>query len=320
MKLSPPASSSDLEAAREVARRLNRVATPPEPPRPLPPYTPLPLPGGRAASASPPPPRPFAAAPPPAPRVPAPHVAAPHVPVAAAPPPPIAPVFAAPEPAPGFTPEPGFSPGPEPKASAPATEPPPERESIDVDEPVAHPYVETAPAAQVPEVPPPAHIPVAPAPPLPTQASVPDREPDTGPVEEVEEIEEDMEPEDRAEEADSEAAVPLTWSEIVSSCQALAEGKGALLINPEGRVVAVSGDWPSPGAEAIASRLVPAMDKALKDAPTRSVSVPLGGLHLTAWRAPMTNGLMTIGFVADAPLRPDLRPPIDATLKKGPQD
>jgi len=299
MKLSPPASSSDLEAAREVARRLNRIATPPEPPRPLPPYTPLP--GGRAAGASPPV-RPFAAVPPPAPYAPA-----PHAPVAPVPPPsPSAPVFAAP--------------GPEPETPAPATEAPPQRERIDVEEPVAQPYVETAPAAHVPEVPPPAHIPVAPAPPLPAQASLPESEPDTGPVQEVEEIEEDLETEDRAEEADSEAAVPLTWSEIVSSCQALAEGKGALLISPDGRVVAVSGDWPPPGAEAIAARLVPAMDKALKDAPTRSVSVPLGGLHLTAWRAPMTGGLMTIGFVADAPLRPDLRPAIDATLKKGPQD
>ncbi len=61
------------------------------------------------------------------------------------------------------------------------------------------------------------------------------------------------------------------------------------------------------------------MDKALKDAPTRSVSVPLGGLHLTAWRAPMSQGLVTVGFVADAPLRPDLRPAIDATLRKGPE-
>jgi hypothetical protein len=141
-------------------------------------------------------------------------------------------------------------------------------------------------------------------------------------VEEADQLEEDMGPDEPPVEAEAEAdveTVPLTWPEIVGSCLALAEGKGALLINPEGRVIAVSGDWPPPGADAIAARLVPAMDKALKDAPTRSVSVPLGGLHLTAWRAPMASGLMTIGFVADAPLRPDLRPAIDATLKQGPQ-
>ncbi len=139
------------------------------------------------------------------------------------------------------------------------------------------------------------------------------------PVEEVEEIEEDMGPDESAASIEAAVAAPLTWPEIVASCLALAEAKGALLINPDGRVAAVSGDWPAPGAEAIAARLVPAMDKALKDAPTRSVSVPLGGLHLTAWRAPMAQGLVTVGFVADAPLRPDLRPAIDATLKKGPE-
>ena len=313
MKLSPPASSSDLEAAREVARRLNRIATPAEPPRPLPPYTPLP--GARAASLSPPA-RPFAAVPPPVA-----HPQAPHAPVAPVPPPPaIAPMFAPPEPEPA--PEIKSGPEPEPEAHVAATEAPPERESTTAEESVARPYVETPPAAPVSEVPPAAPMPVASAPPLPAQAALPEGEPDTGPVqEEVEEIEEGTAAEDQAEEAeDYEAVVPLTWSEIISSCQALAEGKGALLIAPEGRVIAVSGDWPSPGAEAIAARLVPAMDKALKDAPTRSVSVPLGGLHLTAWRAPMASGLMTIGFVADAPLRPDLRPAIDATLKKGPQD
>jgi hypothetical protein len=113
-------------------------------------------------------------------------------------------------------------------------------------------------------------------------------------------------------------AAPLSWPDVTRSCLVLAEAKGALLIAPEGKVIAVAGDWPPPGAEAIASRLVPAMDKALKDAPTRSVSVPLGGLHLTAWRVPVdTGGLMTVGFVADTPLRPDLRPGIDAELRKG---
>jgi hypothetical protein len=135
--------------------------------------------------------------------------------------------------------------------------------------------------------------------------------------EEVQEIEEDMGPEEPMASIEAAVAAPLTWPEIIASCLSLAEAKGALVINPDGRVVAVSGEWPAPGAEAIAARLVPAMDKALKDAPTRSVSVPLGGLHLTAWRAPMAQGLVTVGFVADAPLRPDLRPAIDATVRKG---
>jgi hypothetical protein len=152
-----------------------------------------------------------------------------------------------------------------------------------------------------------------PEPPRPVAA-----EPPSANVEEVAEIEDDVEADEPAVTIEA-AVTTITWPEIVASCLSLAEAKGALVINPDGRVVAVTGDWPSPGAEAIAARLVPAMDKALKDSPTRSVSVPLGGLHLTAWRAPMALGLVTVGFVADAPLRPDLRPAIDANVKRGPQ-
>jgi len=158
------------------------------------------------------------------------------------------------------------------------------------------------------------------APPLPEPPHPIAAEPPPAPAEEpeeVQEIEEDMGPEEPMASIEAAVAAPLTWPEIIASCLSLAEAKGALVINPDGRVVAVSGEWPAPGAEAIAARLVPAMDKALKDAPTRSVSVPLGGLHLTAWRAPMAQGLVTVGFVADAPLRPDLRPAIDATVRKG---
>jgi hypothetical protein len=159
---------------------------------------------------------------------------------------------------------------------------------------------------------PPPVAPPLPEPPRPVAVETPEP-----PVEEIEAIEEDMGPDEPAASIEAAVAGPMTWPEIVAVCLSLAEAKGALIINPDGHVVAVSGDWPPPGAEAIAARLVPAMDKALKDAPTRSVSVPLGGLHLTAWRAPMAQGLVTVGFVADTPLRPDLRSSIDATVKKG---
>jgi hypothetical protein len=162
---------------------------------------------------------------------------------------------------------------------------------------------EPPPPPPMPE--PPAAPPVAAAPPPPVPASVVEEEP-------VGVADDPLMP---------EPVTPqqiLSWPEVTRSVMALAEAKGALLITSEGRVIAVAGDWPPPGADAIASRLVPAMDKALKDAPTRSVSVPLGGLHLTAWRVPTDpGGLMTVGFVADAPLRPDLRPSIDAELRKG---
>jgi len=291
MKLSPPASSSDIDAAREVARRLNQIATPAEPTRPLPDYAPL---KGARDSGGTPPRRPAPAAQvweraaSPAPPSPA---AASTLPPAVPAAPPL------PPPAPPAVVE-------EPLGVAPEDTPPPVVEAV----------VEVGPA-EAPEAPapPPLAAPARLEPPHPLAA-----EPPPAPVEEVEEIEEDMGPDEPSASIEAAVAAPLTWPEIVASCLALAEAKGALLINPDGRVAAVSGDWPAPGAEAIAARLVPAMDKALKDAPTRSVSVPLGGLHLTAWRAPIDQGLVTVGFVADAPLRPDLRPAIDAALKKGP--
>ncbi|MCI0547774.1 MAG: hypothetical protein L0027_10875, partial [Candidatus Rokubacteria bacterium] len=92
---------------------------------------------------------------------------------------------------------------------------------------------------------------------------------------------------------------------------------GALLIDGQGEVAAYCGDWPPPGVEAIAARLVPAMDKALRTAPTRSVSVPIGNLHLTAWRVPVAETLVTVGFVAEAPLKAEVRPAIDAEIKRG---
>jgi hypothetical protein len=110
---------------------------------------------------------------------------------------------------------------------------------------------------------------------------------------------------------------PPSWTEILQDCLFLARAQGGLLIDPQGHVVASCGEWPPPGVDAIAVRLVPAMDKALKDAPTRSVSVPLSGKHLTAWRVPVEGGLLTVGFAADAPLKPEVRPSIDAELKSG---
>jgi hypothetical protein len=116
---------------------------------------------------------------------------------------------------------------------------------------------------------------------------------------------------------EEEKLAPPSWSDILQDCLFLARAKGALLISPEGKVTAFCGDWPSPGVEAIAVRLVPAMEKALKGAPTRSVSVPLGAQHLTAWRVPLAAGLVTVGFVAEGQLKPEVRPTIDAELKRG---
>ena len=57
------------------------------------------------------------------------------------------------------------------------------------------------------------------------------------------------------------------------------------------------------------------MEKKLRAAPTRSVSAPLAGQHLTAWRVPANDGYLTVVFMADAPLKADIRPAIDTVIQ-----
>jgi len=352
MKLSPPASSSDLELARAIARKLSRLDTPGGhvDARPLPPYVPFPPGSSERAAALPPerPPKPPAPAPapvrnpetvrmsrPPAPEAPPPKPAAPPPkPAAAAPPKPATP---APRPA-------------APPAPPPAPQPPPPARQMEEEEEVGVLADDEAEAPAPPPPPPPPKAVTRPATPLaPPKLPPPPPEPEPGadiaietdeePEAEAElevpsgDVEVDFEAEARAAaeaaaaeiaEPEVEAvpeiegdASPPTWAEILQDCLYLARATGALLIDGQGQVVASGGDWPAPGVESIAARLVPAMDKALRTAPTRSVSVPIGTQHLTAWRVPVGESLMTIGFVADAPLKAEVRPAIDAEVKRG---
>ena len=97
----------------------------------------------------------------------------------------------------------------------------------------------------------------------------------------------------------------------------IAHARGAMLIDPAGQVLASNGFWPEPGPEPIATKLVAMMEKTLKDAPTRSVSAPVGAMHLTAWRVPLAEGLITVAFLGDTPLRAEARTPVDAEILRG---
>jgi hypothetical protein len=120
------------------------------------------------------------------------------------------------------------------------------------------------------------------------------------------------------DEGGDEAAVgPPSWDEVVDSCLGLAQARGALLADPSGQVFAVRGDWPEPGPNAIAGKLVSMMNRTLKDAPTRSISAPLMGMHLTAWRVPVDRGLLTVAFIAEAPVRAEARPGVDTEIHRG---
>ncbi len=285
MKLSPPASSSDIDIARVLARRLARLGRSGEAPEaPLPVFAPRAA--GQAVEAAVPraaerhlePPRPA----PPSP-------ARPAAPEAQKPPPPVeARRPAAPRPPPAPVEEPlGVV---EDEESEGTEESPPEPESdIEIEQDMGgeEPPVPAASGASELD--------------FAGSAAGPKPEPELELVADFEE----------------EKPAPPSWSEILQDCLFLARSRGALLISPAGQVAASCGEWPPPGVDAIAARLVPAMEKALKNAPARSVSVPLGGQHLTAWRVPLSRGLITVGFVADAPLKPEIRPTIDGELKRG---
>jgi hypothetical protein len=307
MKLSPPASSSDLETAREIARRLHQRAfanepNPPAPARrepwevPPPARDPLPLRPPSPAPAEPPPARP-------------------------GPPPVQAARRPAPEPEPELkAPSPALEPeseleldpsSPDVEADAPVLweEPAPEPPGApwSPDEGVAEPEDALAELTEEGSAPPdgvsPEDLvsePPAPEPEWPESPTF-EVDTDTGP----------------ATPAESLVEVPgPSWDDVAEACLGLAHARGAMLVDAAGQVLSARGDWPNPGPEAIAGRLVPMMERALRDAPTRSVSAPLAGQHLTAWRVPVGEALLTAVFMGDAPLRADVRPAIDQEIER----
>ena len=274
MKLSPPASSSDLDAAREIARRLHQRRR-----REDRPHADEGVPGPQAVPSLVPP------APPPAAR-----------PFEARPPEPLAPPSwdepSGPD-APGLDALDALAGFGEP---ARPEEPPAVVDVRDLD-------VQESPVSPEEMVGIPEPVPLddltagEPVPPSPFDVDL-----DEAPAEDMVEI---------------PAAGP-SWDEVVVACLDVSKARGAMLIDPAGQVFAARGEWPEPGPDAIAAKLVSTLNRTLKDAPTRSISAPLMGKHLTAWRVPLAEGLVTAAFIGDAPVRAEARPGIDAEIHRGP--
>jgi hypothetical protein len=283
MKLSPPASSSDLEAAREIARRLHqrrRREDLPAPDAPLAaaPFAALPRPGSpaplrRPAPVTPPPPA-FEAVPePPSWDEPTDRSTRPDE---------------AGDPLAGFG-----EPAPAAEEFTDAGAPPPD---VEVEEPAVSPEEMVGS-----DEPPPPEV-------------MPEPEP-YGTLSSPFDLELD---ETGADEEDGRGVpAPPSWDDIVETCLGLAQASGAMLVDPSGQVFAARGEWPTPGADAIAAKLVSTMARTLRDAPTRSISAPLMGKHLTAWRVPLAEGLVTAAFLGAAPMRADARPAIDTEIHRG---
>jgi hypothetical protein len=359
MKLNPPASSSDLELARAIARRLHqRTRASDATPGPAPDEALRPAFDGRPSTPS----APVRRAPPPPPPAPEPPEPEPELQPEPAEPQPQAPdqytpdtgsfgpaaaEESAPEPSP-FEPEPpgGYTvdtgslepeapeePAPEPAPSEPE---PPGAYSPDTGPFQSGPsdHGDEAPAEgdagadaaddalseltgppeepALEELEPPGGAGVSPEDLIPDEPEPGGAWSESSPAEEVLAPGSDATP--TGAEDLVEVAAP-SWDDIADSCLALASADGTMLVDPAGQVLSARGDWPEPGPEAIAGRLFSMMEKKLRDAPTRSVSAPLAGKHLTAWRVPGDGGYLTVVFMAPAPLRADVRPPIDATIQ-----
>ncbi len=309
MKLNPPASSSDLETARKIARRLHqsrrredRSATSwsseeaPARPRLTPP--PLPRPHSEPVAAAQPPARPAPAPAPPPPPEPA--------------PPPDLDVevdsseasFDLPE-APAFE-RPSWS---EPRAARPGPT---------AIEDLAGAYEPTPFAGGGPQLPPQLPEVDVDEPPLSPEAMIGEtNEIEASPFDQLTAPEASPFDEELLAAPAAQEPGPPSWDEIVETCMGLAQAKGAMLVDPAGQVFAARGDWPAPGPDAIATKLVTMMAKTLKDAPTRSISAPLMGMHLTAWRVPLSEGLVTAAFIGAAPVRAEARPAVDAEIRRG---
>jgi hypothetical protein len=310
MKLNPPASSSDIETARQIARRLHHarrqedrlVASalaeevpetqqrPKLTPPPLPTRPAAPEPAPKRAEAPEPPrarsePKPQARpAPPPAPD---PDFETDEVEVDAGP------AFAAVDPEPEPLEELASPPIPQFRAaSQPSFAAEPEMADVDVDL--------DAPAVSPEEM---------------IGGAV---DSDVSPLDGLTDSESSPFDDELLDApAVAEEAVGPSWEDIIESCRTIAQARGAMLVDPAGQIFAARGDWPPPGPEAIASKLVAMMAKTLKDAPTRSISAPLMGMHLTAWRVPLSEGLVTVAFIGPAAVRADSRPAIDAEIASG---
>ncbi len=111
-------------------------------------------------------------------------------------------------------------------------------------------------------------------------------------------------------------AVPA-WPDILERCQNVAQAQATLLIDAEGRVVEAFGAWPAAGAEAVAAKLAPMLDKKEQSGSVPSLSVRLAGHILTAWRLSLAGTHATVAFLADVPIGVGVRSAIEDELRTG---
>lgn len=350
MRLRPRASSSDLEDARAIAERLGRPLKATERPVPAaPPYVRF---GGGAPATAPAPVRPLAAPRPDAHFESLPEPVAPPSPVrskAATAPEPLPIPEAEAEPVEAAAPTIEAEPAVQPEEPLPVT---PEADALEA-APVAEPIGEEAPLEAAPEpgeaeslgseallAEPPIEAEAAPAASEPVGAEslvgepAPETEPPVGAESLVEaalpgplpaaewEVAEEASGESPLEElsemvsAEPQPPPPPSWDELIERAKELADAQAAMLIGPDGGLLAATDGWPAVGAAAIAAKLLPMVEPKLAN-PGALVPVKLAGQILSVWRFEVDEQPVTAAMLAEKALPVIVRPDIDELFAQG---
>jgi hypothetical protein len=112
---------------------------------------------------------------------------------------------------------------------------------------------------------------------------------------------------------------PPSWSSLLGQAREAAGAQAAMLIGPQGDLLAATDGWPAAGAAAIAGKLLPIVTPRL-GTPDAFVPVRLSGHVLSVWRAAVVGGLVTVATLAEQALPAERRPAIDGQLALGSLD
>jgi hypothetical protein len=112
---------------------------------------------------------------------------------------------------------------------------------------------------------------------------------------------------------------PPSWESLLARARELAGAHAAMLIGPEGSLLAATDGWPAAGAAAIAGKLLPMVAPRLA-APDALVPVKLAGQVLSVWRVAVGGRSVTVAALAEQALATEVRPEIDGQIARGSLD
>jgi hypothetical protein len=111
-----------------------------------------------------------------------------------------------------------------------------------------------------------------------------------------------------------------TWAEILDDAIYLAHARCALVMDSTGLVHESRGDWPKNTLDKVAARLLRGIEQApappSPDA-TQLIEIQLGSFFLTGLRAVLQGSPVVVGFLSQAPVKREVRPGLEAEVKRG---